>query len=80
VYLYNPRGTYGETADLRFFSSPSAMVGDVGSIGGGGIGSDDHFPGGVGGEGVFEQESYSISIRGYLCRSYSTSPVGRYLG
>jgi hypothetical protein len=80
VYLYNPRGTYGETADLRFFSSPSAMVGDVGSIGGGGIGSDDHFPGGVGGEGVFEQESYSISVRGYICKSYSTSQVGRYLG
>lgn len=80
VYLYNPRGTYGETADLRFFSSPTAMVGDVGSIGGGGIGSDDNFPGGVGGESVFEQESYSISVRGYLCKSYSTSPTGRYLG
>lgn len=80
VYLYNPRGTYGETADLRFFSSPTAMVGDVGSIGVGGRGSDDHFPGGVGGESVFEQESYSISVRGYLCKSYSTSPMGRYLG
>lgn len=81
IYLYNVRGTTGDVADIKFYSSPGALVGDSGPLGVGGSGDNDLFPGGVGGESVLSQESYTIVTRGYVCRSHlnNMSLIDNYL-
>lgn len=52
LYLYNVRGVDYDTADIKFYSSPNALVGDVGPSGVGGSGEGDFSPGGVGAESL----------------------------
>lgn len=67
LYLYNPRnGASKDTADLRFYSSPNALVGDVGAVGSGGSGEGDFVPSGVSAEGIFQHETFTINNRGHL--------------
>lgn len=77
IYLYDIRGVGEDTADLCFYSMDNALVGDVGNRGIGGSGAGG---GGISGEGVFQQTSYSIGVRGHICRSSMvTVPSGRYV-
>lgn len=67
LYLYNPRNTSSkDTADLRFYSSPNALVGDVGAVGSGGSGEGDFVPSGVSAESIFQHETFTINNRGHL--------------
>jgi hypothetical protein len=81
VYLYNPRnGATKDTADLRFYSSPNALVGDAGAIGTGGEGDGDFVPGGVSGESILQNDSYAAVMRGYIGRSgFARTAYGNYM-
>jgi hypothetical protein len=80
MYLYNPRGTLFDVADIKFFSSSDALVGDIGPLGLGGLGDSDLFAGGVSGESVLQKNTYTVGTRGYVCRSSLVqSTAGSYL-
>jgi hypothetical protein len=79
MYLYNVTGASKETADLKFYSSPDALVGDVGQVGQGGGGSGEFNPGVISAESLLKKESFSISQRGHICRSYHARNWGKYL-
>ncbi len=80
IYLYNPRGLNKSTADIRFHSTKDALVGDVGDAGEGGSGDSSITPGGVAAESILQQESITISQRGYIGRSsMSQSTFGSYI-
>jgi hypothetical protein len=79
LYLYNIRGASKDTADLKFYSSPDALVGDVGSVGQGGGGEGEFNPGAISAESILKKESFSISQRGHICRSHHVQNWGKYL-
>lgn len=71
LYLYNPRnGTDKDTADLMFYSSPDALVGDIGNAGSGGSGDSILNPSGVGAESILQQETYTITTKGHICLNH----------
>jgi len=71
LYLYNPRnGASKDTADLKFFSSPDALVGDASNSGSGGSGDSILNPSGVGAESILQQETYTISVGGHICLNH----------
>lgn len=87
IYLYDPRNTaVKDTSDIKFYSSPGALVGDSGPVGGGGCGDGDggsgdrsFVPSGVSGEGILQSEPFSVCQRGYIIRSHFTKNlIGDY--
>ena len=71
LYLYNPRnGALKDTADLMFYSSPDALVGDIGNAGSGGSGDSILNPSGVGAESILQQETYTITTKGHVCLNH----------
>jgi hypothetical protein len=81
VYLYNPRnGASKDTADLKFYSSPNALVGDVGVVGVGGSGIGDFTPSGISAESILQSDSFSTVLRGYIGKSpFNRTAFGNYL-
>lgn len=80
LYLYDIRGGDYDVADLKFFSSPDALVGDVGSIGAGGSGDGDFTPGGISVESILKSEVFSTVVRGHIGRASFSPAFGGYLG
>lgn len=67
LYLYNVRGTDEDTADLRFYASEDAIVGDVGLLGNGGSGDGDiTTQGGARCEIALKTRTYTATIRGHI--------------
>ena len=79
LYLYNIRGADYDTADIKFYSSPNALVGDVGSSGVGGSGEGDFSPGGVGAESLLQFESFRVTVRGYIGKTSFINEFGGYI-
>jgi len=79
MYLYNVRGVDYDTADIKFYSSPNALVGDVGPSGVGGSGEGDFSPGGVGAESLLQFESFRVTVRGYIGKTSFINEFGGYI-
>lgn len=78
LYLYDPRNTADkDTADICFYSSPRALVGDVGNSGSGGSGDSEFTPGGVGAESILQKETYTITTKGKICLNHISQELNR---
>jgi hypothetical protein len=75
MYLYNPRGATNDIADLKFYSSADALIGDVGQVGSGGLGDGNFNPSGVSAESILQSETFNATVRGYIGRSHLTRGV-----
>jgi hypothetical protein len=82
MYLYNPRNgsSTKDKADLKFYSSSDALVGDVGSNGLGGVGDVGFNPGSIADESILQKDTYTVTLRGNICRSLmSQITSGNYI-